>query len=222
MSLKERQHRRPEKAQKMTRADGLLPAPESSSRCYDYGWIPPKKTMARYEVEEVIRRGDVGSLVRVLDKGTVEEAGDYRKAGVVELPEDLQEGLVSALYKKRRLQRVLSNLKIYGATIAGVSALIAGCLAHVSGGLSSGAMAMIGIFFLTLGHIALLKKGTDDRGWCWQKMLLLYNGRNWAEPSKELLEHLSHGKTALRRLRLPIGNPEKATRESTDDNQGEG
>ncbi len=80
------------------------------------------RTMAREQVEHIMKKGSCAQILGVLESGRIESQERYREPGqAVAIPEDLQEGLAQRAYSKRKMHKRL----ITGTTFTAVIALAA-------------------------------------------------------------------------------------------------
>ncbi len=148
---------------------------------------PPRtthtQTKPRAELEKIATKGSMGEIIKTLENGHLEQAGGYREAAIVGLPEDIQNNLADRLYRKRKLQRALIKAVSYAVPIALISTL-------ALAGVNSGAIGLVVLFSVIFKYVVpkLMKDISIKPG---QIAGLLESGNKLAEDARQTIAKLS-------------------------------
>jgi hypothetical protein len=105
------------------------------------------QTKPRAELEKIVEEGSMDEIIQTLENSHLEQAGGYREAAIVGLPEDLQSDLADRLYRKRKVHRALIKAVSYTVPVALISTL-------VLAGVNSGAIGLAIVFSVIFRYVA--------------------------------------------------------------------
>lgn len=141
------------------------------------------QTKPRAELEKIAAEGSMDEIIKTLENGHLEQAGGYREAAIVGLPEDIQSNLAERLYRKRTMQRALIKAVSYAVPVALISTL-------ALAGVNSGAIGLVVVFSVIFRYVAprLMKDISIKPG---QIAGLLESGNKLAEDARQTITKLS-------------------------------